>query len=80
MDHAFNGFKQVCKVRVAWLGSFFYGHGERFSLGDIYRTLNRIYCQSIGIQYKHIDDVEVQSWLRQPSVSAQNSESTRTRW
>ena len=34
------------------------------SLGDIYRTLNRIYCQSIGAQFMHIDDRVVQKWLR----------------
>ncbi len=34
------------------------------SLGDINRTLNRIYCKAIGLQYMHIDDIKIQRWLR----------------
>jgi len=34
------------------------------SLGDIVTTLEKIYCQGIGAQFMHIDDLEVQEWIR----------------
>ena len=34
------------------------------SLGDIEKTLKRIYCRSLGVQYMHIDDLEIQEWIR----------------
>jgi len=35
------------------------------SLGEIHRTLQEIYCQAIGAQFMHIDDLAVQEWIRE---------------
>jgi 2-oxoglutarate dehydrogenase E1 component len=36
----------------------------RWPLGQIIGALERVYCSSVGIQYMHIDDLEIQAWLR----------------
>ncbi len=34
------------------------------SLRDIRETLQSVYCRFIGAQYMHIDDLEIQEWIR----------------
>lgn len=34
------------------------------SLRDIYNQLRKTYCQAIGAQFMHIDDLEIQEWIR----------------
>lgn len=34
------------------------------SLKEIVNRLERIYCQSIGSQYMHVDDLKIQEWVR----------------
>jgi len=36
----------------------------RRSLGDILSRLKKIYCQHVGAQYRHIDNPEIQEWIR----------------
>ena len=34
-------------------------------LGEVLDHLRKVYCDAVGVQYMHIDDLEVQSWLRE---------------
>ncbi|MFQ5755232.1 MAG: 2-oxoglutarate dehydrogenase E1 component [Acidiferrobacterales bacterium] len=34
------------------------------SLRSIWESLRNTYCRDIGVQYMHIDDLEIQNWLR----------------
>ena len=38
---------------------------SRQPLRTVLERLRRVYCGSVGVQYMHIDDMEVQSWLRE---------------
>lgn len=46
------------------LGSYAIGK-EKMSLGELYKSLNRTYCGSIGAEYMHITDTEQKRWLQQ---------------
>lgn len=39
-------------------------HSRRMSLRDILETLRKSYCGSIAVEYMHIVDSEINSWLR----------------
>lgn len=41
------------------------GAAVSWPLRRILRELRRVYCGSVGIQYMHIDDLEIQAWLRE---------------
>lgn len=38
---------------------------EKMKLGDLFKSLNRTYCGSIGSEYMHITDTEQKRWLQQ---------------
>lgn len=38
---------------------------EKMMLGDLFKSLNRTYCSSIGSEYMHITDTEQKRWLQQ---------------
>ncbi len=38
---------------------------EKMNLGDLFKSLNRTYCGSIGSEYMHITDTEQKRWLQQ---------------
>ena len=38
---------------------------EKMQLGDLFKSLNRTYCGSIGSEYMHITDTEQKRWLQQ---------------
>ena len=40
------------------------GEPVRWPLRQIIEALKGVYCTSVGIQYMHIDDLEIQDWLR----------------
>lgn len=40
------------------------GKAVSWPLRRILKELRRVYCGSVGIQYMHIDDLEIQAWLR----------------
>lgn len=42
------------------------------TLRDILALLNNTYCRSIGVQFMHIDDLEVKDWLQERMESSQN--------
>lgn len=46
------------------LGSFAVGK-EKMALGDLFKSLNRTYCGSIGSEYMHITDTEQKRWIQQ---------------
>lgn len=37
---------------------------EKMKLGDLFKSLNRTYCGSIGSEYMHITDTEQKRWLQ----------------
>ncbi|MFC3120623.1 2-oxoglutarate dehydrogenase E1 component [Agaribacter flavus] len=37
---------------------------EKLKLGDLFKSLNRTYCGSIGAEYMHITDTEQKRWLQ----------------
>ncbi len=46
------------------LGSYAVGK-EKMALGDLFKSLNRTYCGSIGSEYMHITDTEQKRWIQQ---------------
>jgi 2-oxoglutarate dehydrogenase E1 component len=45
---------------------------ERLSLRQIIERLHNTYCRSIGVQFMHIDDIEVKAWLMRRMECTQN--------
>ena len=52
------------------VGSYAIGQ-ESMTLGDLYKSLNRTYCGSIGAEYMHITDTEQKRWIQQRFESVQ---------
>lgn len=52
------------------LGSYAIGQ-EKMTLGELFKSLNRTYCGSIGSEYMHITDTEQKRWLQQRIESVQ---------
>lgn len=52
------------------LGSYAIGQ-ESMTLGELFKSLNRTYCGSIGSEYMHITDTEQKRWLQQRIESVQ---------
>ena len=52
------------------LGSYAIGK-ESMTLGELFKSLNRTYCGSIGSEYMHITDTEQKRWLQQKIESVQ---------
>ncbi|MGB3726206.1 MAG: 2-oxoglutarate dehydrogenase E1 component [Glaciecola sp.] len=46
------------------LGSYAVGP-EKLNLNDLFKSLNRTYCGSIGSEYMHITDTEQKRWIQQ---------------
>ncbi|MFT7258511.1 MAG: 2-oxoglutarate dehydrogenase E1 component [Glaciecola sp.] len=40
-------------------------NADKMGLGDLFKSLNRTYCGSIGSEYMHITDTEQKRWLQQ---------------
>jgi 2-oxoglutarate dehydrogenase E1 component len=62
LDPAFYGFSDdhmQMEFSTQWFGG-----PEYRSLRDILDWLQRTYCQSIGVQFMHIDSLQVRSWLQ----------------
>ncbi|GMM72241.1 2-oxoglutarate dehydrogenase E1 component [Alteromonas gracilis] len=60
-----NDFDTVFNV-----GSYAIGK-ESMPLGELFKSLNRTYCGSIGAEYMHITDTEQKRWLQQKIESVQ---------
>lgn len=52
------------------LGSYAIGK-ESMPLGELFKSLNRTYCGSIGTEYMHITDTDQKRWLQQRIESVQ---------
>jgi 2-oxoglutarate dehydrogenase E1 component len=52
------------------VGSYAIGQ-ETLPLGELFRSLNRTYCGSIGTEYMHITDTEQKRWLQNRIESVQ---------
>ena len=52
------------------VGSYAIGK-ESMPLGELFKSLNRTYCGSIGAEYMHITDTEQKRWLQQKIESVQ---------
>jgi len=46
------------------VGSYAIGK-ETMPLGELFKSLNRTYCSSVGAEYMHITDTEQKRWLQQ---------------
>lgn len=44
---------------------------EKMSLGELYKSLNRTYCGSIGAEYMHITNTDEKRWIQHYLESAQ---------
>ncbi|QJR82524.1 2-oxoglutarate dehydrogenase E1 component [Alteromonas pelagimontana] len=53
------------------VGSYAIGK-DTMSLGELFKSLNRTYCGSIGAEYMHITDTEQKRWLQQRIESVQS--------
>ncbi|MGQ8363917.1 2-oxoglutarate dehydrogenase E1 component [Glaciecola sp. 1036] len=45
---------------------------EKLPLGELFKSLNRTYCGSIGAEYMHITDTEQKRWLQQRIESVES--------
>jgi 2-oxoglutarate dehydrogenase E1 component len=52
------------------VGSYAIGK-ESMALGDLFKSLNRTYCGSIGTEYMHITDTDQKRWLQHRIESVQ---------
>ncbi len=52
------------------VGSYAFGK-ESMPLGELFKSLNRTYCGSIGTEYMHITDTEQKRWVQQHIESVQ---------
>lgn len=52
------------------VGSYAIGK-DAMSLGELYKSLNRTYCGSIGAEYMHITDTDQKRWLQNKIESVQ---------
>jgi 2-oxoglutarate dehydrogenase E1 component len=52
------------------VGSYAIGK-DSMTLGELFKSLNRTYCGSIGAEYMHITDTEQKRWLQQKIESVQ---------
>ena len=54
------------------VGSYAYG-SDSIPLGELFKSLNRTYCSSVGAEYMHITNTEEKRWLQQRIESVQSS-------
>lgn len=52
------------------VGSYAAGQ-DKMSLGELFKSLNRTYCGSIGAEYMHITNTEEKRWIQQYLESAE---------
>ncbi|UAA40566.1 2-oxoglutarate dehydrogenase E1 component [Paraneptunicella aestuarii] len=54
------------------VGSYAVGQ-EQMTLGELYKSLNRTYCNSIGAEYMHITNTEEKRWIQKYFEGAQST-------
>jgi 2-oxoglutarate dehydrogenase E1 component len=70
LELGFYGLREADKERI-FSSETIPGDGH-LTLGEILERLQNTYCRSIGVQYMHIDSLQVRSWLRERMESTQN--------
>ena len=66
----YHGLSEDDLEQVVYLGD---RHLEAHTLRSIVELMNNTYCKHIGVQFMHIEDVEVQEWLQDRMESTQNT-------
>lgn len=54
------------------VGSYAIG-SDKLPLGELYQSLNRTYCSSVGAEYMHITDTEEKRWIQNRLESVQST-------
>jgi 2-oxoglutarate dehydrogenase E1 component len=70
LDPSFYGFSERDLARSVSTETL--GGRERHTLGELVERLQATYCRSIGVQFMHIDELEVRRWLQQRMESTRN--------
>jgi 2-oxoglutarate dehydrogenase E1 component len=69
LDPAYYGFTEADYARQFSCESVL---GASATLGEIVRRLRNTYCRSIGVEYMHIDEVNVRRWLEARMEPSEN--------
>ncbi|PXA74625.1 MULTISPECIES: 2-oxoglutarate dehydrogenase E1 component [Vibrio] len=64
LDPSFHNLTEDDMEETFNVGSFAVG-ADTMKLKDIYQSLNKIYCGSVGAEYMHIIDTEQKRWIQQ---------------
>lgn len=70
LDPAFYGFTEEDLSRE--FSTQWFGGPEKRTLADILSWLQTTYCRSIGVQFMHIDSLQVRAWLQDRMETAAN--------
>ena len=70
LDLAFHGLSPADLKRPFSTASL--GGPDKQSLGDVVERLRTTYCRFIGVQFMHIDELEVRDWLAERMERTQN--------
>ncbi len=64
LNPSFHNLTQEDMEETFNVGSFAIGK-DTMKLKDIYQSLQKIYCGSVGAEYMHITDTEQKRWIQQ---------------
>ncbi len=65
LDYSYYGFTDQDKTKSFSTGSFTALHKSTASLAEIHDTLQRVYCNTIGFEYMHINRIDELEWIRE---------------
>lgn len=70
LDPRYYGFSDADMDRTFSTATIF--GAERMTLRDILSKLRNTYCRSIGVQFMHIDDLNIKNWLMERMEGSEN--------
>jgi len=70
LELAYHGLSENDLDHVVYLGD---RDLEAHTLRSVVERMRKTYCNHIGVQFMHIEDVEVQEWLQERMESTQNT-------
>jgi 2-oxoglutarate dehydrogenase E1 component len=70
LEAGFYGFSDADMYRLFSCETM--ADGQQLTLKEILDRLRNTYCRSIGVQFMHIDDLDVRDWLQDRMESTQN--------
>jgi 2-oxoglutarate dehydrogenase E1 component len=70
LEAGFYGFSDADMYRLFSCETM--ADGQQLTLKEILDRLRNTYCRSIGVQFMHIDDLDVRDWLQDRIESTQN--------